>query len=321
MTGVGAWPSLKRAVARACADFDEAVSGLPLVGSLLAPRWRILRVDHETLALGVASSPPRVRERRPVVARLTPELGARIELQLPMAAVTDLMSAADLALDTASPLSRSHAWRAIDVSSLEHVDGSLRIAAEVADADAARAAGALARSLTGRLDAMDVERSDLPDGRPRIDLRTGGVAMRPGLTPSRMLAAVYAVALLTGALGLGAAAWRERLDAFATAGQHANAAERAATLIAAERRKYPPVIETVDALSTALPGSAYLEMIEISGPNIRLAGRGTGIAELPGAINANPRLAGAAFSGATRSLESGLQAFEIAATRKGEASP
>lgn len=304
--------SLMRQLAALRAQFDEAVSGLWVIGPLLAPAWRVVRIDAERLA---ADDPPQARAgRRPVVARLAPGLGLRIPLKLPRAAGAHLASAAQLALEGSSPIAPGYSLAAFDLANPIVEGDTVTVIADIADRDAVASAVARVKRIAGRVDAVDVEQPDAAQASPRVDLRTGGAAIRAGLSPSLLVASLCGLALLVGTGGLGAAAWRNQANAMQPAAS-GSPAVRAAQELLAKRRANLPMLDTIEALSGALPSSAYLETLEIAGTSVKIGGRATDAARLPAALRENPSLSGAAFSGPTRGLADGQQTFEITLTR------
>ncbi|MBI1339406.1 hypothetical protein GC169_04240 [bacterium] len=296
LRSLGAW---RRAV-------DETLAALPIIGGLLAPPWRIVPLGVDDLRSGVLP-PSGVAGRGPVVVRLATGAGLWLELELPRAAAGDLESAVELALPAHSPIQPARAAFAADRSAVD-VAGD-RLHAPVALAEAATVAQAvrLVSAVGRRVSAVDVAMDASPDAPPSIDLITGGPALRPGPSPSLVALLVAGTLLLVGAAGLGFA-FAPRTGPSLLAASPSAAAMRD---LALAREQSPPLLAALNAVSAALPATAYLDRFEIAGREIKLAGRARDPAGLPARLDAAPELEGAAFSGSTRGLDDGFQAFEI----------
>jgi general secretion pathway protein L len=150
---------------------------------------------------------------------------------------------------------------------------------------------------------------------------------------NRGLAAVLAICLLTG--GAGAfRLWQAKSEQaeveariaavrkhIAEAGnldaQGAQLREAVAALIQRKAQE-PPVVRLIDALSRALPDSAYLTELEIQGATARLTGRSDEATGLIAAIEAAPEYEDAGFGApTTRDADGGAASFTITARPTG----
>jgi hypothetical protein len=165
----------------------------------------------------------------------------------------------------------------------------------------------------GHVAAVDIENPEAPLAPPSIDIRTGRAAIRGTITPSSVVIAVSVLAILTSGVGWGLAAW------FQSAPVSAQSAEPdevvAVEILTAARRSQADTFATVEALSAALPSSAYLESLEIDAGNVKLAGRTRDATLLPRALEKHPDFSGVSYSGPTRESGDGWQDFEITLLR------
>lgn len=295
-------------------NFDEAAAGISLLGKWLAPPWRIYPVGQAELTGDNLQEWS--KGGGPVVARLSDDVGLWLDIVLPVGAAPDIRSAAQLALVTASPIPLHEACVAVDLTRVRRISDQLSVPVMVASQSTVTSAAQLVMRHSGRLDAVDIGEAGDDTTPPTMDLRTGALARRSGLTPSATVVYLCAGLIGCGMLGFGAAIWRDASHTPVSTKAMSAETQLLETLLA-ERRSGFFVIEAVEAASRALPASAYLTELEINGATMRMQGLTTDLSVVAPALESDPALADVRFVGPLREASGNIRSFDLSLTLQG----
>ncbi|GJL97571.1 MAG: hypothetical protein DHS20C06_13880 [Hyphobacterium sp.] len=312
-------------------DVDTAAAGLPVIGSLFAQKWRILRIDSASVrytnAEGESIDIPaqldddtaqneirRIGKKGPLVLRFASHLGFRRDASFPVAARKHLDDAIELALPRLSPLPAEEIVFAADRSRLQETDDRISLPVSIIRRNALDRALEHARELGLEASAADLENGH-PDAVPTIDLRDGRGA------PSGGRSAFAFGAIIAGILVIGLTAVamdrHYRLDpAYSDARRPASLEARleAAITHAEAKSRGGSSIAALADLSRRLPDSAFLTSFSYDAGEVRITGLAWDAAAALRALDAAGEFANAAFIGATvRDEETGRERFELTA--------
>lgn len=315
-------------------DVDSAAAELPVVGSLFARDWRILRFengkvsytntsgesidipDAEEAAIARAGI-ARLGKKGPLVLRIAGPLGFRRTASFPVAARKHLDEAIELALPRLSPLPESDIVFAADRTQLTENDGRISLPVSIIRRTTLETALSRAAALGLEPAAVDLE-SGPENMAPALDLRDGRSA------PSAGRSAFALIAILSGLLAAAAAGFlidqTVRLGpAYADARRPASLEARLEEAIthAEEKAQSGSAVAALADLSRRLPDSAYVTGFAYDEGNIRISGLAWDAAAALRALDAAEEFTGAAFVGATvRDDETGRERFELTARHR-----
>lgn len=315
-------------------DVDSAAAELPVVGSLFARDWRILRFENGkvsyTNAAGDSIDIPdaedaamaraeiaRLGKKGPLVLRIAGPLGFRRTASFPLAARKHLDEAIELALPRLSPLPASDIVFAADRTQLTENDGRVSLPVSIIRRSTLEAALDRAMALGLEADAVDLENGH-DDMAPGLDLRDGRSA------PSAGRSAFALIGILCGFLIAATAGFlidrSVRLDPeYAQARRPASLEARleAAIAHAEDKAQSGSSVAALADLSRRLPDSAYVTGFAYDEGNIRISGLAWDAAAALRALDAAEEFTGATFDGATvRDEETGRERFELTARHR-----
>jgi general secretion pathway protein L len=158
--------------------------------------------------------------------------------------------------------------------------------------------------------------------------RQAAAADRPGRLAVSVVGIALLLSLAIAAIGAGALAWKtsqldginaqlEALGAKSKADGRAESdarRQRRQVLLAAEKRVQPAMSVMLEALSRALPDSAWLDRLEASQGAVTFAGKAANAAALIGPVEASRHFTDVQFSAPTTRAEGEtLESFTITA--------
>jgi general secretion pathway protein L len=113
---------------------------------------------------------------------------------------------------------------------------------------------------------------------------------------------------------------QSRLAEIRSRGKLAQAYKQHHAKLAQRRLEEPAAVILIEALSRALPNSAYLTELDIRGREVRIAGRSPDPTQLIALLESSPQFENVAFSApTTREETGGLRAFSITARTRADA--
>ncbi|PHR59683.1 MAG: hypothetical protein COA47_09295 [Robiginitomaculum sp.] len=300
--------------------FDQQIIALPGVGSLFQSRWNIIHGDPiDGFALvtadGLQDIPHRVSTKSitgRVVLRLGASIGQLRSITLPAAAAEDPTAAVQLQMDTLSPFAPNDTAFAIQ-SITEDMSGK-QIEVQIALTSKSRMGDLLAQAKQLGLNIKAVDVTDPEDllGDPLVDL-TIGQAVRPAIGPTTILGICCAL-MLVASIGLHLWANRQlepRLAQMTAQTQPINTKTARQQQLARAGRL--SVMETWDAITRALPDTAWAETLSIENQQVRLAGHSTNAALLVSQLEASPALFDVRLAAASVQEEMGRESFDLVA--------
>jgi general secretion pathway protein L len=312
-------------------DVDTAAANLPVIGSLFARKWRILRMDSAsvryTSADGESIDIPaqhdaatareqirKIGKKGPLVLRFASHFGFRREASFPVAARKHLDEAIELALPRLSPLPAEDIVFAADRSRLQENDGRISLPVSIIRRETLDSALERAREWGLETSAVDLENGQ-PDTPPTVDLQDGRHAPSGGRSAfalGAIISGILLIGLIAFALDRNYRLEPEFADARRPASLEARL-EAAITHAEAKSRSGSSIAALAD-LSRRLPDSAYLTSFAYDAGEIRITGLAWDAAAALRALDAAEEFASAAFIGATvRDEETGRERFELTA--------
>src|SRR5262245_32801288 len=263
----------------------------------------------------------------PVVLRLQPSEVVEARISVPAAARDVMEPILRNQIERLAPWPADKALFAYEIAGSGEA-GTLDVALTVTGRN-------VVDGLVGELDAMGY----LPDivdcgtdaaAEPRMNLlpRASAAADRRGRVAISVLAIALLLSLVVTGIGAGALAWTASRLAGINAelaalrgksmadGQAESDArrQRQQALLAAEKRTQPAMTIMLEALSRALPDSAWLDRLEVSQGAVTFAGKAANAAALIGPIEASRHFTDVQFSAPTTRTEGEtLESFTITA--------
>lgn len=246
---------------------------------------KVIERGRITAGTPAAVIEPLRRLRLPVVLRLGDEDSLHVEDTLPRAAERDLGSILQNRIEALGP------WPQAETCFDHRIvgrpgAGELSVRVTLAHRDRVAELSQQLADLGLPVDHVDVVESD-PVAAPRIDLLRSG-EIRAGTLPwGRLAAAVLAVAVAVGgALGLSGwqaagraadaqarqVALRAEAEAIAPLRRQVELAEARAAALRARVEASPSALDTLEALSLAVPDSAWLEDLRLAGDQLQISG-------------------------------------------------
>lgn len=310
-----------------------------MLDELVPPRWRAARLPRRALIVTSTGQSFRVvqigggkviergrivpgtlaavieplrRLRLPVVLRLGDDDALHVDDTLPRAAERDLGSILQNRIEALGP------WPQADTCFDHRIvgrpgPGELTVRVTLAHRDRVAELSRQLADLGLPVDHVDVVESD-PTAPPRIDLlRSGGI--RVGTLPwGRLAAAVLVISLgiggWLGMLGWQAAgrvadakarqvALRAEAEAITPLRRQVELAEARAAALRSRVEASPSALDTLEALSLAVPDSAWLEDLRLAGDQLQISGYSDDAAALLPTLEEAPAIERAEFRAAS----------------------
>jgi len=312
-------------------DVDSAAAELPVIGSLFARDWRILRFETGKVtytntagdSIDIATTEEtaiaraeiaRMGKKGPLVLRIAEPLGFCRTASFPVAARKHLDEAVELALPRLSPLPASDIVFAADLTQIEESGGRISLPVSIIRRTTLEAALDRAASLGLEPAAVDLENER--DGiAPGLDLRDGRSAPSAGRSAFAFAGIVCGIFLIAT---VGLLIDRTlRLDpAHADAHRPASLEARleAAITHAEDKAQSGSAVAALADLSRRLPDGAYVTSFAYDEGSVRISGLAWDAAAALRALDSAEEFTRAAFDGATvRDDETGRERFELTA--------
>jgi general secretion pathway protein L len=264
----------------------------------------------------------------PVVLRLQPSEVVETRISVPAAAREVMEPILRNQIERLAPWPVEKALFAYEVAGEAGEAGTLDVALTVTGRNVVEGLVAELEGLGYAPDIVDCGTD--PAAEPRMNLlpRQGAEADRPGRLAVSVVGIALLLSLAIAAIGTGALAWKtsqldginaqlEALGAKSKADGRAESdarRQRRQALLAAEKRAQPAMSVMLEALSRALPDSAWLDRLEASQGSVTFAGKAANAAALIGPIEASRHFTDVQFSAPTTRAEGEtLESFTITA--------